>query len=117
MLQSRDIGQNSDGGISDIRISRESLIKENCHNSRTSDDIDLNLGPVTELNKRNSVKKFAMTSCQKIVASLSLSEFLANLEQSGGRILDTEFAKVVFSVIVTFCLTKTGNRTKKSLTH
>ena len=39
LSQSSDIGQNSDGGISDFRISGQSLIKENCHNSRASDDI------------------------------------------------------------------------------
>ena len=53
----------------------------------------------------------------EIVTSLSFSRFLANLEQSGGRIPDTESAKVMFSVKVTFCLTKTENRTKKSLTE
>ena len=33
--------------------------KENCHNSRTSDNIDMKLGPVTKLGKRNktTVKK------------------------------------------------------------
>ena len=58
--QSPDIGQNLDGGISDFRISGQSLIKENCHNSRTSDDIDMKLGPVTKLDKRNKTtsKKF-----------------------------------------------------------
>ena len=48
---------------------------------------------------------------------LSFSGFLANLEQSGGRILDTDSAKVMFLAIVTFSLTKTKNRTKKSLTQ
>ena len=47
------------------------------------------------------------------MTSLSLLGLLANLEQSGGRIMDTESAKVMFSVIGTFCLTKTANRTKK----
>ena len=50
------MGQNSEGGISDFRISGQSFIKENCHNSRTSDDIDdidMKLGPVTILEKRN----------------------------------------------------------------
>ena len=51
--QSSDIGQNSDRGISDFRISGQSLIKENCHNSRTSDDIDMKIGPITKLDKRN----------------------------------------------------------------
>ena len=47
--------------------------------------------------------------------SLSFFGFLANLEQSGGRIPDTEPATDMFSVIVTSCLTKTENRTEKSL--
>ena len=47
--------------------------------------------------------------------SLSFFGFLANLEQSGGRIPDKESAEAMFSVTVTFCLTKTENRTKKSL--
>ena len=60
MPQSPDIGQNSEGGISDFRISGQSLIKVNCHNSRTSDDIDIKLGPVTKLDNRNKTmfKKF-----------------------------------------------------------
>ena len=51
--QSPDIGQDSDGSISDCRISGQTLIKENYHNSRTSDDIDMKLGPATKLDKRN----------------------------------------------------------------
>ena len=73
LLQSPDIGQNSDGGISDFRISGQSLVKVNCHNSRTSDDIGMKLKPVTKRDKRNKTmsKKLMMTSCQQIVASLS----------------------------------------------
>ena len=37
----RPIGQNSDEGNSDFRISGEFTIKENCHNSRNSHDIDM----------------------------------------------------------------------------
>ena len=116
--QSPDIGQNSDRGISDFQIFGQSLIKENCHNSRTSDDIDMKFGPVTKLDKRNKTtsKKLTSTSCRKIVTSLSFFGFLVNLEQSGGRILDTKSTKI-YSVKVTFCLTKTENRTKKSLTQ
>ena len=58
-----------------------------------------------------------MTSCQKIVTSFSFFGFLANLEQSGGRILETESVKAMFSVIVTFCVTKTEKTAKKSLTQ
>ena len=49
--------------------------------------------------------------------SLLSFEFWTNLEQLGGRIPDTESAKVMFLVIETFCLTKSENRTKKSLTQ
>ena len=58
--QSPDIKKNSDRSIYDFWISGQSLIKGNCHNSRTSDDIDMKLGPVTKLDKRNKTtsKKF-----------------------------------------------------------
>ena len=48
-----DIGQKLDVGISDFRISGQSLIKENCHNSRTGGDIDMKLGTMTKLDRRN----------------------------------------------------------------
>ena len=53
MPQSPDIGQKTDGGISDSWISGQSLIKENCRNSRTSDNIEIKLGTVTKLDKRS----------------------------------------------------------------
>ena len=76
----------------------------------------MKLGAVTKVDRRNKItsKKLTMTSCQKIVTSLSFFGFLANLEQSGSHIPDTESAKVMFSVIVNFCLTKTEIKTKKS---
>ena len=52
MAQPPDIGQNTDGAISnisDFRISGQFLIKVN----RTNDDIEMKLGPVTKLDKRN----------------------------------------------------------------
>ena len=48
-----DIGQNSNVDIFDFQISCQSHVKENFNNSRTSDDINMNLGPVTKLDKRN----------------------------------------------------------------
>ena len=88
--QSPDIGENSNKGISDFQISGQSLIKGNCHNSRTSDEIDTKPGPVTKLDKRNKAtsKNLMMTSFWKIVMSLSFFKFTANLEQSGSQILD-----------------------------
>ena len=60
MPQSPDIGKNSDRGIFDFPISGQSLIKENRYNPRISDDIDMKVGPVTKLDKRNktTLKKF-----------------------------------------------------------
>ena len=42
---------------------------------------------------------------------------MVNLEQSGSRIPDAWSVKLKFTLIVTFYLTKTVNRTKKSLTQ
>ena len=39
--------------ISDFWISGQSLIQENCQNSRASNDIDMKLGPVNKLYKRS----------------------------------------------------------------
>ena len=50
------IGQNLDEGISDFRISGQSLIKENCHNCRTKDDTDKKLGPATKFDKGNKTR-------------------------------------------------------------
>ena len=54
----------------------------------------MKLGPVTKLDKKikQSQKNLTMTSCRKIVTSLSFFGFLTNLEQSGGRIPKTNFA-------------------------
>ena len=55
----------------------------------------MKLGPVPKLEKRTKQrqKNLTLTSCREIVTSLSFSRFLANLEQSGDRIPDTDSAK------------------------
>ena len=58
---SQDIGQNSDGSISDFQISGQSQIKINFHNSRISDDIDMKVGPVTKLDPRNKTTSKKLT--------------------------------------------------------
>ena len=67
--QSSDFGKNSDGAIFDFQISGQSLLKENCHNSRSSDDIDIKLGPITKIDNKNKTTstKLTMTSCWRIV--------------------------------------------------
>ena len=79
----------------------------------------MELEPVTETDMRNKAtsKKIDVDVMSEDYDVIVIFLFLANLEQSGGRIPDTESAKVLSSVIVTFCLTKTENITKKSLTQ
>ena len=93
MPQSPDIVQNSDGVISDFRISGQSLIKENCHNSRTNDDIDLKLGPVTKHHKGNKVmsKRYddgvMLENCDVIVTFLISGQFGVTRKPDFGRIV------------------------------
>ena len=79
------LGKTYNVAISDFRISGQSLIKGNCHNSRTSDDIDMKFEPATKFDKRNKTtsKKLTFKSCPKIVTSLLFFQFMANVEQSG----------------------------------
>ena len=77
--QSLDIGENSDRGISDFRISGQSLQNENCHNPRISHDIDMKFKPVTKLDKekRVTVKKTSeCRKCRKTVTSLFFFRFI-----------------------------------------
>ena len=87
--------QNSDGGIFDFQISGQSLIKEDgdCYNSRTSDDTDMKLTPVTKLNKTNNTTSKKMDddvmseSCDVIVIFLIFGQFGAFWRlDSGGRV-------------------------------
>ena len=88
----------------------------------------MKLGPVTKLNKRNKTtsKRFDdddLKIGQKIVTSLSFLQFMTNLEQSRSWIpvckmyssQNVQFAKRIFSLELTFYLTKNENNIKKSL--
>ena len=74
---------------------------------------------VIKLDKRNKTtsKNLTMTSYCEIVTSLQLFQFTVNLEQSESRIPDVQSVKRMFSLTTTFYLTKTENRTNKSLTQ
>ena len=61
------IGQISDKGIFDFRISGQSLIKVNCQNSRTNDSTDEKLGTVTKLENREKKKYVISVNCDVIV--------------------------------------------------
>ena len=56
-------------------------------------------------------------SCQHIVMPLSFFHFITNLKQFGSQILEAWSVKLALTLTVTFYLTKTENRTKKSLTQ
>ena len=66
-----NMGQNSDRGISNFQSSDKSLINKNCHNLRTSNNIGIKPGSVTELDKENKTasKKLMVTSCWQILTS------------------------------------------------
>ena len=66
------------------------FIAKTCQNSRTSDDVNMKLGPLTKPDKTNKTtsKKLIMRLCRQIMASLVFFKFVVNLEQSGSRILD-----------------------------
>ena len=114
------LGKNPDEGISDFRISDQSLIKENCDNSRTSDDIDMKLGPVAKFDKRNKTtsKKIdddvMSENCDVILIFLIYRQFGAIQKLNCGRRACKTY---VFNKKKPFHLTKTENRTKKSLTQ
>ena len=69
------------------------LVKVNCHNSRTSDDIDMKPGPVTKLDKRNKVtsKKFdddvMSANCDVIVIFSIYGQLGAIWKPDSGRIV------------------------------
>ena len=116
MPQSPNIGQNSHGDISDFWIFGQSLKKENCHNSRISNNIDIKLISLTKLDKGNmTTSKFDNGVISVNCDVNSVFQFMDNLEQFGSRIPDAWSIKLTYSLIVSFCLTKPENRTKKSL--
>ena len=94
-LESPDIGQNFNGGVSDFQISGQPFIEENCHNSRTSNDFDVKLGPVTKLEKKTRQYKKSLTSryigiCEVIVIFRIYGQFGAvRKSESGGIVCKT----------------------------
>ena len=92
------------------------------HNPRTSHDIDMKLGPVTKLEKKNTTmsKQFdddtISASCDVIVCFLIYGQFAAIWKLDSRRMVYKTYAPINISSIVTFYLTETQNRTKKSQT-
>ena len=110
----RDIGQNSDRGISDFRISGESL-----HNSRTCEDIVMKLGRITRHDKRNKQRQKNWLWClvNELWRHCHFLSLWPILEQSGSWIRNAWSVKLTFSLITTFYYRKTENRTKNFSTQ
>ena len=71
----------------------------------------MKLGPVTKLYKRNKNSvKIMSENCDIILTQFF--KFMDNLEHSGSRIPDTKSVKLMFSLTVTFYLTKTEIKLK-----
>ena len=84
-----------------FQISSQFLIKENCHNSGTNDDIDMKPGPITELDKRgkNNVKK-KITPYQQIVRSLWFLWFMTNCQKKDNNAISANCEVICdFSVL------------------
>ena len=87
-LLSSDIEQNSEGGIFDSRTSGQSLIKVNCHNSRTSYDIDMDLGPEKQSRVKKKTDDNVMSgNCDIIVIFLIYGQFGAIRKADSGYIV------------------------------
>ena len=79
----------------------------------------MKLGPVTKIDKRNKTnsKKIYDNVMSENCDLIAILPIYGQLEQFECRIPDIESIKHVFSLIVTFYLTKTENRTIISLTQ
>ena len=79
----------------------------------------MKIGPINKLYKRNTAtsrtinEDFMLTNFYVVV----IFQFKANLEQSESRIQEVRSLILLFSLTVTFYITKTDNRTKTSLTQ
>ena len=68
-------------------------MKENCHNSRTSDDIDIKFGAITKIGKENkttskkSGNDVMLANYDVIVTFLIYDEFGAIRKPNSGRII------------------------------
>ena len=74
------------------------VLKDNFHNSRFSDDIEMKIGPITKHDKRNKTtpKNLAMTSCRKIVTSLPFFPISGQF----GSIRESHFRRIIYKAYI-----------------
>lgn len=73
-------------------------LNKNCHNSRSTNDIDMTLSQVTKLYKNNTAtsKNLTMMLIRKPVTPLLFFQLIPNLDQSGSRISYARSVKRTF---------------------
>ena len=101
--------ENSDGGISGFWISGQSLIKENCHNFRTSNNIDMKLGPVTKLEKK-IYDDVMSANCDFIVIFPISGQFGAIRKSDSGHL----FCKIYIFIISNLLSYKNWKQNQKT---
>ena len=80
----------------------------------------MKLGPVTELDKINTVpsRNFTMVSCQELSHQCpTYGKFAVNPEAGFIKLELLWFIKLIFSLTITFYLMKTENKTTKPQTQ
>ena len=98
--------------MSNFRISDQSLINQNCLNSRTSIDVEIKLGQVIKLDKRNRATSkifdddFMPINCDAFFISPVYGQFVKICRQNFEHMV----RKLTFSLKVAFCFTKNENR-------
>ena len=93
--------------------------KKICCNSRTSDEIEMELRPVTKRDKRNKTRSKRFDDdfmSKKVQPNCHFSDFWPMWSSLEARFW-TQSLRKLFSVTVTFFFTKNENRTKNSLTQ
>ena len=98
-------------GLSDFRISGQPLINKNCHNSKTSNDIDVKLRPVTKIDRRKTARSKQEQKIYDFMSAIVTSLLFFFIYSQ----FEALPVKLTFSLIASFYLTKTENRTKKSV--
>ena len=93
------------------------LKHRNSDNSRTSNNINLRLGPISKLKKTNTMgsNKILKTIYEQFMTYLTIFGLTVDLEQTRSCIMDIWSIFLRISSVTTVDLTKTGNRIKESL--
>ena len=94
-----------------MQISVQFFIRENCHNSRTSNDVDLKFGPVTKTDKKYTAKLKTFDN-DVISKNFDAAIIFPIYGQFDAFWKSDSGCMVTFLLTITFYLSKTESRTK-----